>query len=133
MLVVALPLQLTHKFHHPEFSVGVDLQLSCLGPIIGQGQIPDQRILMRSDKIHRPGRDTAALCLKAGVAHSVGAFPFLGLIQGRLAGRAPVAARLGILNIDVRAGTVHRQMEETVACNPPDLGRLIKSHTAAGM
>ena len=127
MLVIALPLKLTHKFHHTELnkrkygnlfvSVGGDLQ------------IPDQCVFVFTDKITCNNRHTVLLCLETGIPHTVCGGPLFGLGFAGLVCGAPEI--VSVLDIGIETASVGGDMEEFVVVDAPDLRGLIESDTAA--
>ena len=129
MLVVALPLQLPHEFHHSELYVGNDsdlfIHIGC------QLQIPDQGVLVWTDSVSRCGTQAVFSCFKACITHTMRGTPLLRLAFARLIGGTP--AVIAVQNIGVETAAVGGDMEELIVVDTPDLGGLIKGDTTAGL
>ena len=127
VLVVALPLQLAHEFHHAKLDVGVNRHIPVT--VGAQFQMPEHDVFQRTDQICNLGAQTITFCRKAGVAHAVRGLPFLGLTCARFAGRAPDG--IAVLDVGVEAAAVGRQVEEAVVVDAPDLRRTVPRNAAA--
>ena len=117
VLVVALPLQLAHEFHHAKLDVGVNRHIPVT--VGAQLQMPEHDVFQRADQIRRLGVQAITFCRKAGVAHAVRGLPFLRLTCARFARRAPDG--IAVLDVGVEAAAVGRQVEEAVVVDAPDL------------
>ena len=127
VLVVALPLQLAHEFHHAKLDVGVNRHVPVT--VGAQLQMPEHDVFQRADQICNLGAQTITFCRKAGVAHAVRGLPFLRLTCARFARRAPDG--IAVLDVGVEAAAVGRQVEEAVVVDAPDLRRTVPRNAAA--
>ena len=127
VLVVALPLQLAHEFHHAKLDVGVNRHV--LVTVGAQLQMPEHDVFQRADQICNLGAQTITFCRKAGVAHAVRGLPFLRLTCARFARRAPDG--IAVLDVSIEAAAVGRQVEEAVVVDAPDLRRTVPRNAAA--
>ena len=59
VLVVALPLQLAHEFHHAKLDVGVNRHVPVT--VGAQLQMPEHDVFQRADQIRRPGMQAVTL------------------------------------------------------------------------
>ncbi len=127
MLIVALPLQFAHKFHHTEFNIGenghVTVGIRC------EFKFPDKGVLVFADKIACVGTKPVFLRHEVGISHTVGGFPLIGFNGGRFGGGAKNG--VAVLYICIETRTVGRQMEKPVVVNSPYLRRFIKRYAAA--
>ena len=127
VLVVALPLQLAHEFHHAKLDVGVNRHIPVT--VRSQLQMPEHDVFQRTDQICNLGAQTITFCRKAGVAHAVRGLPFLGLAGARLIGRTPDG--IAVLDVGIKSAAVGRQVEEAVVVDAPDLRGFIPRNAAA--
>ena len=127
VLVVALPLQLAHEFHHAKLDVGVNRHVPVT--VGAQLQMPEHDVFQRADQICNLGAQTITFCRKAGVAHAVRGLPFLRLTCARFARRAPDG--IAVLDVGVKSAAVGRQVEEAVVVDAPDLRRTVPRNAAA--
>ena len=127
VLVIALPLQLAHEFHHAKLDVGVNRHVPVT--VGAQLQMPEHDVFQRTDQICNLGVQAVTFCRKAGVAHAVRGLPFLRLTCARFARRAPDG--IAVLDVGVEAAAVGRQVEEAVVVDAPDLRRTVPRNAAA--
>ena len=127
VLVIALPLQLAHEFHHAKLDVGVNRHIPVT--VGAQLQMPEHDVFQRADQICNLGAQTITFCRKAGVAHAVRGLPFLRLTCARFARRAPDG--IAVLDVGIKSAAVGRQVEEAVVVDAPDLRRTVPRNAAS--
>ena len=127
MLVVALPLELTHELHHSELNVRKYLYPAVA--VGGKMKLPYKSIFLISYMEAQVCLDASVLGLKLCIAHTVSSAPMLGLLGNGLCGRAENV--VSVLDIYVKAATVGGQMEEAIVVDSPYLRRAVKSNSAS--
>ena len=127
MLIVALPLQLAHKFHHTKLNIREDLNVPV--GIRFQRKLPYKTVFIRADKVFSVRVKPVLARLKICITHTVGAFPFVGFITDRL--RRGAEHGVAVLYVGIKTASVGRQMEKAVVIYTPYLRRFIESDAAA--
>ena len=129
MFIVALPLELSHEFHHSELHKRINHNFPVL--IRLQRQLPDQRIFLRPDIIQRLRAYPVFFGLKPRISHAVRGLPGIRTFPYRHIGRTPYG--ISVFDIGIKAAPVRRQMEETVMIDSPDLRGSVKRHSSPCM
>ena len=127
MLVIALPLQLTHELQHSElhirkygyFFIAVRFQL----------QIPYKRVFKFAHKICRGNAQVVPFRLKPCISHTVSDSPSFRFCAARFVRGTPCI--VSVLYVCVKAAPVGREMKKSVMIYSPNLRTFIKRHAAA--